>query len=168
MDINEITEGLRERIDEGNVVDYLGLTEGIRIVTDIASLILGYLVVIILILVPLIVCAELVYVCFPLFREGIDEFLVKVEGKGIPNRILGFCLRDAIKAVEESMIDGVGSRSALLIYLTLKYKSMMMLMFIVCLVVRGFGGSPGETNIFMWIWELFEGFIDLIRGIVNK
>lgn len=167
MDIDAITEGLRERIDEGNKVDYLGLNEGLTTVTDIASLVLGYLIVIILILVPIITCAEIVYICFPVVREGIDELLVKVEGKGVPNRILGFCLRDAIKAVEESMVDGVGSKSALLIYLKLKCKSMMTIMFVICLVLRGFGGSPGDVNIFMWIWDKFRGFIDLIKNAVN-
>lgn len=168
MDIDAITEGLRERIDEGNKVDYLGLNEGLTTVTDIASLVLGYLIVIILILVPIITCAEIVYICFPVIREGIDELLVKVEGKGVPNRILGFCLRDAIKAVEESMVDGVGSKSALLIYLKLKSKSMMTVMFVICLVLRGFGGSPGDVNIFLWIWDKFRGFIDLIKNAVNS
>lgn len=167
MDIDEITGGLRERIDEGNKVNYLGLTEGLTIVTDIASLILGYLVVAIIILVPLIICAEIIYICFPIVRESVDELLVKVEGKGVPNRILGFCLRDAIKAVEESAIDGVGSRSALWIYLGLKCKSVMIVMFVICLVLRGFGGSPGEVNIFMWLWDKFRGFIDLIKNAIS-
>lgn len=166
MDIDQIVEGLRERVDSGNKVDYLWLIEGISIVTNIASLIIGYLVVIILMLVPLIVCAELIYICFPIAREGIDELLVKVEGKGIPNRVLGFCLRDAIKAVEDSMVDGIGSSSALLIYLKLKSRSMMILMFIICLVLRGFGGSPGDVNLFMWLWDKFRGFIDLIKSVV--
>lgn len=167
MSIDDITEGLRERIDEGNNVDYLGLTEGLTIVTEIASLILGYLVVFILILVPLIVCAEILYICFPIIRDGVDELLVKIEGKGVPNRILGFCLRDAIKAVEESMIDGIGSRSALWIYFVLKCKSMMILMFIICLVLRGFGGNPGDVNLFMWLWDKFRGIIDIIKTAIS-
>lgn len=167
MDIEEIAEGLEDRIIEGNNVDYLGLIEGLTILGKIASLVTGYLIVIILVLVPLIVCAEIVYICFPIVRDGVDEFLVKIEGKGVPHRVLGFCLRDAIKAVEDSAVDGVGSRSALLIYLGLKCKSMMILMFIICLVVQGFGGNEAGVNIFVWIWDKFRGIIDIINNFVT-
>jgi hypothetical protein len=153
MDINEITEGLQERIEDGDKVNYIELHEGLDIVGKIASLVLGYLSVIILILVPIIITAEIVYICFPVVRGEVDKFLVRIEGKGVMHTTVGVCLRDAIEAVEESQLEGVGSRSALWIYLKLKCKSMLMLMFVIALIVQG------STTILNFIWEKFEGII---------
>lgn len=156
MGIDNIVTDIQETIEKGNEVDYLWLREGLDIVTEVVSLVLGYLSVIILILVPLIITAEIIYICFPTVRDSVGQLLVKIESKGVLHSAVGVCLRDAIEAVERSEVDGVGSRSALWIYLGLKCKSMFVLMFIIALVLQG------SNTIIHFVWDAFDGLIDII------
>ena len=139
MGVDDIVSGLESKTDSTGQLDYAFLIEGSNIVTKVASIVLGILSVTILILIPVIVTGEVIYICFPFIREKIDDLLIKVEGKGVAHRVVGVTFRDAIEAVNRANTVEIGEKSALLIYLQLKLKSIWFLMFILALVLQGSG-----------------------------
>ena len=156
MSIEDIKDGLAERTESSGDIDYIQLIESTGIIGKIATLVFGFLATAIMIIVPLIVTIEIIYICFPIIREKIDDLIVKVENKGIANKVLGFTLRDAKRAVEEANTVMIGQKSALWIYLKLKCTSMTFLMFILALVIMG------SSTIVNFVWKLFEGIFATI------
>lgn len=156
MSIEDIKEALAEKSESSGEVNYTQLREGLTVVTRIANIVLGVLIVAIIILVPLIVSLEIIYITFPVIRVKADEILNEVEGKGFLRKIAGFTLRDAKEAVEQANTVQIGEKSALWIYLKLKCKSLMFVMFIVALIMMG------SSTIIDFVWGLIEQFINLI------
>lgn len=137
MGVDEIKEGLVERAESSGNLDYEQLITQTDTISTVTSLVLGILTTAILVLIPLIAACEISYICFPIIREKVDELIIKLEGRGSAHKVLGFTFRDAFKAVEEANTVEIGQKSALLIYLQLKMKSLQFLMFIIALAVSG-------------------------------
>jgi hypothetical protein len=107
--------------------------EGYSIVGKIASLVMGFLIVTILLLVPIIVALEVSYISFPIVRDATDSLIIKLEGKGIEKFTSGVVLRDAREAVRRADMSTTG-RSPMFEYVLLKSKSMMFLMYMLAFV----------------------------------
>lgn len=133
MGIDEITEGLKERLESDDSINYLMYYESYSIIGKVASIIMGFLIVAILLLVPIIVALETAYISFPLVRCAADSLIIKLEGKGIEKFTSGVVLRDAREAVRRSETSTTG-RSAIFEYILLKSRSMMFLMFMLAFV----------------------------------
>lgn len=156
MSIEDIKEALAEKTESSGDLDYIQLREQTEIITRVVSIVLGILLVAIMIIVPLIITLEIMYICFPVIRGKMDMLVEKVENKGFLNKMAGFTLRDAKEAVEQANTVHIGEKSALWIYLGLKCKSMMFLMFIVALVIMG------SSTIINFVWKLIDGLASLI------
>lgn len=157
MTADEIVDGLKERtsIGESDDIDYVIYHEASDVIFRVFKVIASVLIVTIVILVPLIISLEVVYICFPFIREPIDKLNVKIEGNGITRHLLGLTLHDAVSAVELADTSNTGE-SALRIYLINKIKSQMFLAFILSLALMG-----GPT-IVGFVWRLFKGVFDVI------
>lgn len=136
MSIESITNELSKRVESDGAVDQIQLIQSVTDITRITSFLYALLSGIILMVVPFIVCVELIYLCFPIMRENLEKLSVKFEGAGILNKSFGLVLRDAREAVTQANTIMTG-QSALWIYLKIKFKSLMMVMFIICLVLQG-------------------------------
>lgn len=160
MSIKEIMDGLNSRMSETGTVDYLDMIQSTSIIKEVASLVLGILVELILILVPIIASIEIVYICFPVIRDKADQLLDldgrKVQGSGRAKTILQFTFRDAIEAVTIANTNMIGEQSALWIYFKLKMKSIMFLAFVVSFILSG------STQVVAFIHKLFVGVIEAI------
>lgn len=154
MSVDEIKSGLADKIESDGTFDYIQLIEQSGTIGRIASIVTGVLVVVILILVPLISACEIIYIAFPVFREKIDTLLVKIEDKGVAHKAIGFTLRDAIEAVERANTEYIGEKSAMLIYLQLKVKSLEFVMFIIAIVLAG------SSTIVSVVWKAIQGILD--------
>lgn len=156
MGVEDIKEELAKRTESSGDLDYIQLREHTEIITRVVSIVLGVLLVAILIIVPLIITLEIMYICFPIIRGKMEEIIEKVEDKGFLNKMAGFTLRDAKEAVLRANTVQIGEKSALWIYLGLKCKSLMVLMFIVALVIMG------SSTIINFVWKLIDGLVSLV------
>lgn len=154
MDTSTIVNELTSRLETDGKMDFINMIEIADTVQTIGSLVLGILSVAILILVPLISVIEIVYICFPVVRDKMEQLIIKVESKGMSNRVLGFTLRDAREAVERANTNMIGERSALWIYFQLKIKSIFFVLFVLVFVVQGY------KPITDFIWKLFGGLVE--------
>ena len=155
MDVSTIIDELENRLGH-NGVDYLTLTESSSLIERVTSLILGIMINVILIVVPLIVALEVIYICFPIFRDGVGKLIVTLESKGVDNKVFDFVFRDAVTAINRSYVGELQSKSPLWIYLTIKVKSIVVVFFLVSLVVKG---SPLLIDI---AWNLLGELIKFI------
>lgn len=155
MSIDELVDDLIDKISYTGDVDYVTLTTGSRLIDRIGSITIGVLSLLIVILVPLVVALEVFYICFPVIRNKADDLLVKVEGHGIAHNLIEFTLRDAVEAVKQANTKMTGT-SAMAIYLKIKCKSVMFLMFIVVFVIRG------SSSIIAFV----DGFIRAIISLI--
>ncbi|MEE1072230.1 MAG: hypothetical protein U0L26_07560 [Cellulosilyticum sp.] len=158
MSIDKIVTGLEERLEYNGQLNQLGLVESTDIIVRVSSLVIGLLAVIIAILIPLIVTMEIVYICFPIIREKTEKLVFKVESKGHKLSMLGFTLRDAVKAVEQSEVHYVGEKSALWIYLKLKCKHIFLAMFLIGFVLSG-------HSIVLFIEGLISGLLNILYSV---
>lgn len=155
MNIENIKEELAKKTESSGDLDYIQLNEQVEIIARVVSMILGVLLVAIMIIVPLIIVLEIVYICFPVIRGKVEDLVDKLEEKGFVRKMAGFTLRDAKEAVEQANTVCIGEKSALGIYLVLKCKSMMFLMFIVALVMMG------SSTIINFVWSIISGLSSL-------
>ena len=135
MSINQVKGDIIQKVTSDGSIDYIQLEESMLTINTIYPFILGFLVVSIMILIPIVISLEIVYICFPIIREGVDELLIRIEGKGKKTSVLGFALRDARKAVTIANTGMVGEQSALWIYLKLKAASLALVVVLIALVV---------------------------------
>jgi hypothetical protein len=136
MTVEEITNALAEKTAQDGSMDYLYAREATSVIGRIGSLVYGILTTIIIVTVPFIVALEVVYIAFPIVRTSANKLIVKIEGKGITHKIAGLTLGDAIEAVRRAETKMTG-RSAMWEYVVIKCKSIMFIMFIVCLLTAG-------------------------------
>lgn len=159
MSIEDITTELEDRLAYNGDLNYIKLIESSGVIGRIASLILGILSMIILILVPVIVAMEVIYICFPAIREKTNEMLEKLETKGADKRLLGIAFRDAKHAIGSVYCGGSleGSTSDILwCYLKIKCKSVIFIFFILAFVLQG-GAVIVNT-----VWNLVCNLIESI------
>lgn len=162
MTINDIRESISNKTNASSDVNQVMLIEGTSIISRVASIVLGYLSVAILTLITLIVTGEICYICFPVIREKVDELIIKVEGKGVARRAVGVTFRDAVEAVRRANTVEVGEKSALLIYLQLKLKSVMFVAFVISLILKG-------TDIIInAVWGSVDGLAAVINEAIHK
>ena len=148
--VQDIKDGIGNAVDSGGDYDYISIIQSVSDITRVLEFLYGFLIVVIMILVPLIVTLELMYICFPVLREQMEKLVVKVEGKGFLGKTVGFTLRDARTAVQRAETVMTG-KSPLTIYLKLKCTSLMMVMFIIAVVLAG-----------------AEGFVGFVRSLVDN
>jgi hypothetical protein len=144
--VNNIVNGINNKIKTDTKLNYLPLREGTALITKIVSLVVGLLTTIILILVPIIVGLEVMYICFPALRAKTDELIMKIETKGYKYNFMQFTLRDAIKAVEEASIPNGENTSALVCYFKIKCTSVMFLSLIIAIILRGSSFLVGTVD----------------------
>lgn len=154
MTTSEITQEIQDRLYYNGELNQINLIESTSIITQVAELVLGVLSLVIIILVPIVVAIELVYISFPTIRQKTNEMILKIESRGVKTNVLGFVLRDAKEAVKRANIDLVGQKTAVRIYIGLKVKSVFMGMFILAFVIRG------GSSIINFVWSLFERTIN--------
>ena len=160
--VGEITEELEKKTESSGKIDQIMLWESTSIIGTIASLVLGILTMILLILVPIVIALEVAYIAFPPLREALDEYKVQMDdGKGVRNAALGFVLRDAVEAVRQANVEQIGKKSAMWIYLELKIKSVLMVGYILALVLQGSGTIINFTG------DLIDGAISMLETLMN-
>jgi len=159
MSVDEIVDGLDERTSAGthDDIDWMSYKTYTDVISRITRTIMLLLIYLIVILVPLIISLEIIYICFPVIREKMDEFIIKVEGKGIAHKALGFSLKDAKKAVEVAATIKTG-RSALYYYTVNKVKSIMFLAYILAWVLLG------ATDLIDMVVRLTSGLFEIVIG----
>lgn len=161
MSTGDIVNELNDRLSSTGDIDRIMMIQTTDTVARIVSLVTGILSVIIVIMIPLIVVLEVLYICFPVIREAEEKMIFKLEQMGVKHNPLGFVLRDAREAINQSTTDIatqgeiVGGRSALYIYIKIKAKSIMFVMFVVIIALRG----PLLTS---YTNKLFTGIIEAI------
>lgn len=160
MDVGELTTELEERLSSDGSINYITWIESSSVIGRIASIILGLLCDIIIIMVPLIVALEVIYICFPIIREKTDNVLVKIGNiNGISRRLLGVFFRDAKHAVESVYSSGnleAGTSDMLWMYARIKIKSILFLFFLIAFILQG---SSGVVN---WVWNFVGNLIQRV------
>ena len=131
MGVSDILTGLEQMLGKSNATDLISLYEGLGLVGQIGGIILGILLVLIIILTPIIVGLEVIYINFSILQEKIDAL-------GEKNRVLGrtlqICLRDArLALVKANTIEtGVTVNQ---VYLGLKIKSLIITVIIIGIIL---------------------------------
>lgn len=157
MSIDELTNELERRLSYDGDLDHITLIESSGIIGRVAAIVLGILSLMIVILVPIIVTMEVIYICFPAIREKTNELITKLETKGADKRLLGIAFRDAKHAIEQVYCQGelngtVGDM--LWVYLKIKVKSIVFVFFLLSLVLQGGG------YIIDLVWNLIGNFLE--------
>lgn len=162
MDTSRLIDELSSKLQSDGSIDNIRMIEIGDIIQTIGSLVLGLMSVLIVTLVPLIITLEICYICLPIMRgaaDRLEKLLVKMEGRGIANKVLGFTLRDAKKAVTEANTRMIGEQSALWIYFKIKIKSIFLVFFVLVFVIQGYGPITD------FLWRLFGGLVEALLGI---
>lgn len=137
-------------------VDYIALDYWINKVTEVGSLILGILTVLIIILVPLNVTIELMYININIVREYIEK---TIEKNKKPSSVAAFICRDAKKAVEQSIIEKRGNAN--LNYCIIKCKSVVFVSFILAIVLQG------TSMIITKSYGIVGGLVEVIEKMIS-
>lgn len=128
---SDVMIGISELIQDDGGADYIKLHEGLGIVSDVASWILGLLVMIILIGFPIIVALEVLFINVPVFQSSIIKLMDK---NTTLNKIMGICLRDAKRALYLANTKDTGE-SANKVYLFIKVKVLFIAVFMVGMIL---------------------------------
>lgn len=148
MTVQDVVEGLQGYLHNDGMADYISMMEGLGLVGQIASLIVGLLVTFIIVGLPVVIAVEVCYINFPVFQSGYDNLYNRLKGKA--SRVFGLVIRDARKAVEDSHTTEYGT-SVNWIYLKIKIKAIFICVFIVAMVL-----GPGQFLIAQ-AWNLVRG-----------
>lgn len=158
MSINELVDNLENRLYSEGKVDDITIIQVTDTIQKVASVVLGVMAWTVLILLPIVIAIEIIYICFPFIREKTNEMILKLEQRGHKHNLPGFILRDAIKANEEAekmMARGTGdltgTGSALWIYIKLKLPAIFFAFFVLAFVLAG------TSTIVQFISNLVQG-----------
>lgn len=154
MTVDDIKNGMSDYLLSEGKADYIGLIEGVGLVGDIASAIIGLLIAVIMILIPIIVAVEVCYINFPIFQDSYERIYNRLKGKAA--NMLGLVIRDARTAVEVSRTTEAGS-SPNWVYLKIKCKSIFICFFIIAMVL-----GPGQfllKQAYIFAQNIIKGFI---------
>lgn len=136
MDIDKLIDDLKKAVESGNGVDNITVKEASSVISRLGSFILGLLCIIIIIIFPIIVALEIIYICFPLFRDKVEQLCVWMDLKGADARIVAVAFRDAKEAIVRADTVATG-KNPLYIYMGIKAKSIAFVFFIVAIVIEG-------------------------------
>ena len=153
MSVQDIVDGISGYLPNDGMADYISMIEGLGIVGQIAALIVGLLVMVIIVGLPLVIAIEVCYINFPFIQSGCDGIYHRLRGKA--SRIFGLVIRDARKAVEISKTTEYGT-SVNWIYLRIKIKSVFLAVFIVAMVL-----GPGQF-LLAQAWKLVRGIHSVV------
>jgi len=168
MSVDEIVKEIEDQANTSvdpitSGVDSITLREVTSIITQITSVLLGWAIVLITIGVPIIIALEIAYITFPIIRSGADKaanYLDRIVTKGVARKTIEITFRDARQALIEAETKITG-RSATWIYLKIKSKSVMFIVFIISLIGLGSGTFINITS------KSFSGIFDLIRAFIG-
>ncbi len=132
MTVDDIINGMQGYLSTDGEANYIALTEGTGIIGEIASAVIGVLIVIILLGLPLVIGIEVCYINFPIFQDYYERIYNRLRGKA--SSVFGLVVRDARMAVERSHTTENG-QSANWIYLKIKCKSIFICFFIIAMVL---------------------------------
>lgn len=151
MTVQDVVEGLNGYLQNDGMADYITMMEGLGLVGQIASLVVGLLVTFIIVGLPVVIALEVAYINFPVVQGGYEKFYTRLQGKA--SRIVGLVIRDARRAVELSQTSEYGT-SVNWIYLRMKCKAVFICVFIVAMVL-----GPGQFLIAQ-AWNLVNGILN--------
>ena len=72
MSVQDIVDGISGYLPNDGMADYISMIEGLGIVGQIAALIVGLLVMVIIVGLPLVIAVEVCYINFPFIQSGCD------------------------------------------------------------------------------------------------
>lgn len=157
MSIDEISRQLEDRLSSNGGLDYITLKESSSIITRIAGIILGLLTWFILIVFPLVIAMEIMYICLPFMRSKADFILRKLEDRGADSRLLGLAFKDAKYAIDtvysRGKVEG-GTSDILRCYFWIKVKSIMFIFFLLCFVLQG------SHQIIQVVWVMIKNLLE--------
>lgn len=156
MSVEDITNGISERLHADTGSDYIVIDSGAATIQRIGSIILGFLIMLTLILVPVIISLEVMYIVFPIIRSSVDVIGNKMKGKGHAKQVAGFLFRDAITAITITETTRPGD-NPLWIYLKIKIKTAMFLAFVIAMILQGSG------PLIRFAAKILKGFINAAR-----
>lgn len=133
MSADEIIDKIEEKAIETGSMDHIKYIEWSKAIIEFAEFILGMLIVVIIILVPLVIMLEVVYINVPISRNVFDKIR---GGNNRIARVAQFALRDAVEAVEKVYI-GESTGNVNITYCYIKIKSLMVIGFGIALVIQG-------------------------------
>lgn len=157
MDVVDIIEDMEEASAKGTGSNVEALENFLPVIKVYVEKILGILVVSLIILLPIVISLEIAYIALPTVQSVFDKILFK--SKGVTNKILGFSLKDAIKACQEANTVQTG-KSPMLLYLKYKIKTIMIVGVVISLLL-GLG-----TDLVWIIYRLFSGAIEQLTGVI--
>lgn len=158
MQVSDLVEELQRKASQGEGVNSLTMYTGITVITKISEFVIGLMSTILLIVIPLVVALELIYINMPVVRSVADKIMDR--GTGHVQKAVKFSLRDAIKAVEMANTIETG-KSANFIYLGLKMKWIYVVMFCVVMVIGG------GTLIVKVLMSILSGLIDVVMRAIS-
>ena len=159
MSVESIIEDMQGYLYNDGMADYIQLNEGLGIVGQIASMIVGVLVTLIIVGLPIVIAIEVLYINSPWVQSGYDRLADKYN-KGKVGRVLGLTIRDAKRALEESHTEQYGT-SANWIYLKIKCKSVFLAVFIVAMVL-----GPGQFIIKI-CWNFIRDLVSVAFNLLS-
>jgi len=157
MDIDKLIEELKESLESSSGADQIIVKESSSTISRIASFILGFLAILIIIIFPIIVALEIIYIVFPLFRDKVDQLAIWMDTKGADTRIVSIAFRDAKEAIAQADTIETG-RSPLWCYLKIKIVSIYFVFFCLAVVIEG-----GDF-IVQSVFKLLGNFITRVFG----
>lgn len=153
MTVDEIVDGLNGYLQNDGTADYVALIESLGLVGEIAGLVLGILVTVIMAGLPVVIAIEICYINFPVFQSGYNNLYHRLKGKA--SQIFGLTIRDACKSLELATTSEMGT-SVNWIYFKMKCKSIFICVFLVAMVL-----GPGQF-ILAQAWNLVNGIVATI------
>ena len=127
---------MQELVGTNPSVNLTFMYDGLQLIMEYSSLLLGLLVVIILIATPVIVALEVMYINFPTMQSGVHMALDKLNKKNskVLEKTLTVMFRDANRAIVEANTLQTG-RSANMAYLIIKVKTVLIMVVIIGIVI---------------------------------
>lgn len=154
MDIGKVISDIERQASSGNDINYLHFNTWMEFINKVGSFLLSLLLGLLLILLPLVIVAEVVYISFPTIRVNVvDRFLFKGDGR--VQKAAQLTLHDAMKAIEMANTVKTG-KPAMLIYMRIKLKWLLLVAISLTIYLGGI-----DIIISLAI-ELFSGLIDVI------
>lgn len=158
MDIGKIISDIEEQASSGDALNYLHFRTWMEFINKVGSFLLSILLGLLLILLPLIIVMEVVYISFPTIRVyAADKFMFKGDGR--VQKAMQLTLHDAIKAIELANTVKTG-KSAMMIYMQLKFKWILLVAISLTIYLGGI-----DIIISLAI-ELMSGLLDVLKDTI--
>lgn len=142
MNISDILSDIGDKAVDNGSMDMILFSDITRGIIELTEIILGIAIIVIIILVPIVISLELIYINAPVTRDLFDS--IKGSDKKVA-KIAEFCLRDAVESVEKAtMGDYCGNANNA--YIVIKLKSVTLIGFILALTIQGASVLSGISH----------------------